>query len=213
MAILTDIIVHHFGGVGNDAHASTQHFTVEDIARAHKERWNFPSQYIKGELGYVGYHFVIEDNGIITQCRALGEESAHCKGHNFTSVGIALAGNFNVGTDTPTEAQIKSLKRLLITLVEGKRSIIEQYIVAPNTVFNFSGSHIFPHREFSQTDCYGWILTHYWARNLYIGYLSEKLRLLQDLIKLFFALKNTVRGIKPMPGRAGDDDRECSGSL
>lgn len=40
-----------------------------------------------------GYHFVVEQDGILLPGRPLAEEGAHAKGHNATSVGICVTGN------------------------------------------------------------------------------------------------------------------------
>lgn len=43
-------------------------------------------------LGYIGYHFVIDTDGTVETGRKVGEWGAHVKGHNTGSIGICLAG-------------------------------------------------------------------------------------------------------------------------
>lgn len=51
MADLRFIAIHHAGGLGTDNYASTKALTVGHIDNAHKDRWNFPSQYMKAPSG------------------------------------------------------------------------------------------------------------------------------------------------------------------
>lgn len=49
----------------------------------------------------IGYHALVEKIGgeyQVVAGRALHEHGAHCKGHNITSVGMALVGNFEEGS-------------------------------------------------------------------------------------------------------------------
>lgn len=90
------IIIHHSAGGG----------TVADINNWHKQR-GFP----KSELGYyVGYHYVIEKNGITIQTRLNDEIGCHTIGHNH-NIGICLIGNFEA--ERPTLEQYNSLWLLL----------------------------------------------------------------------------------------------------
>lgn len=103
--VATYAVLHHTG----DTSPLPQLKKVNDY---HKLRWDFIST-----LGwYVGYHYFIERNGVTTQTRANSEEGAHTKGHNLESVGIALAGNFDI--DAPSEAQLNALALLMEELAE-----------------------------------------------------------------------------------------------
>lgn len=139
------IIVHHTGGVDSDPLFDTSNQTFEVVNQYHKEKWNF-----KSSLGYyLGYHYFIDKAGKITQARADSDEGAHCIGHNLTSIGICLAGNFDI--TMPTTAQIESLKWLL-------NDKMETYGITPDKIY--------PHRTYSQKSCYGKNLSEDWARNL-----------------------------------------------
>jgi N-acetylmuramoyl-L-alanine amidase len=79
-------------------HTTASNHTVEQIDAYHKS------------LGWdgCGYHFVVEKNGDVIQCRDLTQIGAHVLGANDSSVGIAW-----IGTDQPTKEQYESL--LVIT--------------------------------------------------------------------------------------------------
>jgi N-acetylmuramoyl-L-alanine amidase len=59
-------------------------------------------------LRHIGYHFVIDTDGAIEKCRAIGETGAHVKGFNVGSIGICL-----VGTDAFTLEQWLTLGELI----------------------------------------------------------------------------------------------------
>ena len=56
----------------------------------------------------VGYHYVINKNGVIEYGRKEDEIGAHCEGHNKNSIGICVGGDKRF-----TYAQIKSLRFLV----------------------------------------------------------------------------------------------------
>ena len=43
----------------------------------------------------IGYHFLIRRNGFVEVGRHPDEVGAHCKGHNYESIGVALAGGID----------------------------------------------------------------------------------------------------------------------
>lgn len=137
------IIVHHFGGTEANPLADSSKATAQEVDSWHKARWpGFTSQEFRndnGELYHVGYHFVIERNGKIVQCRGYKEEGAHCIGQNKSSIGVALAGNFDL--TRPTAAQEKSFVKLY-------RQIKAAYP-------DISAEDIYPHRKYANKTCYG----------------------------------------------------------
>lgn len=181
---IDEIIIHHTGGLGTNSQASTQHLTVKDIDAAHKLRWSD----FKSKLGYyVGYTFVIERDGKLTQTRLIGEETAHTIGHNTRSIGIVLCGNFNKGVDTPTIEQKMRLKSLIRSLVGFNHA--ENLAYQNNTEMKLSLQAIYPHRKFSQTDCCGSSLSDRWVQDM-LGVedesfvLSLKVKVLQLMVQL-----------------------------
>jgi len=143
-----EIIVHHDGV----SRAGPSLKIVDDF---HRQR-GFPLS----SLGFhVGYHFWIERDGTLIQTRAPNEEGAHCVGHNLSSIGIGLAGNFDV--EHPTPAQIDILGKVLVRTCDG---------------FDIPITNITPHRRFAAKTCYGSLLPDNWAA---IVMLQQKVR---DLI-------------------------------
>ncbi len=105
---------------------------------------------MKSSLGYyIGYHWYISKDGTAKQGRADLDEGAHTIGYNNKSIGICLAGNFDV--TYPTQPQIDSLKKLIN--VYAKR-------------FNIPKENIVPHRKFAVKSCYGNKLSDDWAAKL-----------------------------------------------
>lgn len=152
--IPTRIIWHHSG----DKSLAPQ---LGKINAYHKTR-NFPIS----RLGfYVGYHWLIEQDGTIAQTRNEDEIGAHDQGENTNSIGICLAGNFNLAL--PSEAQTKSASLLL--------GEIRHRWKIPLT-------RIEPHRWDDETDCPGKLLPDIWLVRQYLE------RDANPAIRLFFYL-------------------------
>ena len=86
----------------------------------------------------IAYQFVIDQTGQIYEGRSLNVRGAHTGGHNTSTVGIVLLGNFMTGE--PTEAQMASLRTLSACLIDA-----------------YDITHIAGHRDFQPgiTDCPG----------------------------------------------------------
>lgn len=87
---------------------------------------------------YVGYHFVIEKNGAVIKARMSDEIGAHDQGENPDSVGICLAGNFDI--EMPTYAQELAFRVVLLELM---------------LKWGITLLQIEPHRRDDQTSCPG----------------------------------------------------------
>lgn len=145
------IICHHSGGTDLNPLQDSSNYTVEQCNQDHKLRFDF-----KSSLGWwVGYQYFIDRQGQLTQCRLDTEEGAHTIGQNDSSIGICLAGNFDV--TLPTFEQKLALKNLLIKKTKE---------------WNIDPKDIYPHRHFASKTCYGTLLADSWAKEL-IPTLSE----------------------------------------
>lgn len=134
------LIVHH-----SAASSPTPQFTA--INSWHKAR-DFPIS----SLGfYVGYHYVIEKDGELKTARGESEIGAHTIGHNDSSIGICLVGNFDF--EYPTAQQVGTLGAMLTSVV---------------TRYRLTVADIYPHRAYKSTSCYGSRLGNDWARAVYL---------------------------------------------
>ena len=97
----TDVIViHHTGFPGADKDSA-----ADAIHKYHQEA--------NGWAG-IGYHYLIRKDGMIEQGRRPPTVGAHVWQHNQNSVGVCLAGNFDLGR--PTAAQMDAVKELVAWL-------------------------------------------------------------------------------------------------
>jgi len=139
------LIVHHTGASETNPKEDTSHHTFEIVNAWHKKLWNF-----KSSLGhYIGYQYFIDKTGKVTQGRADTDEGAHTLGKNLSSIGICLAGNFDV--TEPTKEQVEALKVIL-------KAKMSQYGIPLKNVV--------PHRQFANKSCYGSKLSDEWVQNL-----------------------------------------------
>lgn len=104
MRQINEIIVHC------TATAEGKAFRAVDIDRWHRERgWDC-----------IGYHYVVDLDGKVELGRPEAKVGAHCKGHNANSIGVVYVGGLakdgKTPKDTRTNAQIASLRSLLIAL-------------------------------------------------------------------------------------------------
>ncbi len=85
--------------------------TVEDVRRWHAAR----------RFKDIGYHFIIELDGICFDGRPLSQAGAHVRGHNPNTIGICYIGGTDntpekKPKDTRTEAQKRTLRKLISDL-------------------------------------------------------------------------------------------------
>lgn len=115
------VVIHHSATVQKviSREATIRHITA--IARGHRA------------LGWpgIGYHYVIGPGGLIYQTNRLETVSYHVGGHNTTSVGVCMLGDFT--RSDPTENQLASARALVAWL----------------------GWPVVPHKALNQTRCPG----------------------------------------------------------
>lgn len=133
----TVVITHHA--------LSQKHHTVEDVDAWHRARWpGFTSR----NGWHVGYHYVIETDGTVTQTREHDEEGAHTVGMNKSSIGVCFIGNFDL--HYPSPAQLEAWDALY-------RKLQAAYPGIPTK----------PHRAYANKSCHGKLLSDdYFARRV-----------------------------------------------
>ena len=97
------------------------------------DRFKIVDDYHKS-LGWdgIGYNWFIEKSGALKQGRKENTTGAHTIGHNSDSIGICLAGNFDL--EMPTPIQVETLKKLV-------KDKMKEYSV--------SLENVVPHRYFA----------------------------------------------------------------
>lgn len=171
--IPTKIITHHA--------VSLKTHTAEDVDDWHKDRWpGFTSKVFKNKRGqyyHVGYHYVIEWDGTIVQCRGEGEEGAHCVGLNTSSIGVCFIGNFD--NHLPSKEQE-------IAFINLYSKLYEKYPIAP--------TEILPHRRYANKSCHGALLIDAYFGNLVSDVpLKKKILDLQQIVIQLTALLTKKR--------------------
>ena len=121
------IVIHHAGFPDGDKDSS-----AEEIHKFHQE--------VNGWAG-IGYHYVIRKDGTIEQGRRPKAVGAHAYQHNKNSVGICVAGNFEL-VKVPS-VQLDSLKLLTAWLCQ-------RYKLNP-----MKKGVIVGHRNLNDTNCPG----------------------------------------------------------
>jgi len=92
-----------------------KYFNALDIDYWHKKRgFHRNKSFIssKNPLGYIGYHFVIDIDGVCESGRRLDEMGAHARGRNETSLGICMIGRdkFTLSQWIALRSKIEALK-------------------------------------------------------------------------------------------------------
>lgn len=101
-------------------HSAVQSTTsqLNGVNNYHRGKWN-----MKSTLGwYVGYNYFIDVSGKVTNTRAVGEETMAQVGHNFNTISICLAGDFN--KHLPNKRQIESLQKIIRNHPEIPESLV-----------------------------------------------------------------------------------------
>ncbi len=122
---ITEIIVHCADT------KTSQDFSVEDIRRWHVEGNGWSD---------IGYHYVIDLNGVVHPGRPVEKTGAHVKGHNTGSIGICYIGGVEEDGKTPKDTRTEKQKDALDNLVFILTDI-------------FFGATVHGHNEFASKAC------------------------------------------------------------
>jgi hypothetical protein len=137
------LVIHHTGELDTE---ERRHMTGPERVRA-----IYKMHTVGNGWGDVGYHFLIDDDGVLYEGRAGGHGviGAHVYCANTGTIGVALIGNYQ--NRYPPEKQLMSLRWLLADLAD-------EYGLDPNgrTVFHGrSMPTIVTHRDLAATQCAG----------------------------------------------------------
>lgn len=183
-ATITNIAVHHSGGIGQDQFASSAHLSAKKISDAHKIRWDFPSKHMRQPASpvevnwpwYAGYNVIYDPKDrSFTQTRAIGEETAAQYGHNKDTFSICIIGNYMTlpgswprqPVDELTHYTVEDVTKFLHDLIDGNR---RNLFVVPGTVASLTIARVQPHRFYQQTECYGDFMGDAYFRDRLIAY-------------------------------------------
>ena len=97
------------------ARGSVQLYAVN---RYHRDLWWTRSHF----NWFVGYNYFIDSDGTLTYTREIGEETMAQKGHNWDTISVCLAGNFDI--ESPSGAQKQVLRGLYNKVREDYPNII-----------------------------------------------------------------------------------------
>jgi len=103
------LVLHHTGNRGD--------YSVPKILRFQTERTGWAA---------IGYHYVINGDGVIINTRQLEFEGAHVYGHNHGNIGIVLSKNLN--SSEPTKEMLEATNNLI-------RDLQEKYLIPNNQIY------------------------------------------------------------------------------
>jgi hypothetical protein len=129
MGPILRITIHHDGmaPVALRSRGDVAH-RLEFIRRSHANRgW-----------ADIGYHYAIDPEGRIWECRPVRLQGAHVKDHNENNLGIVVLGNFD--EQVPTAAALTSL---------------DNFVSDRMRAFRLPISRVHTHQEFTPTACPG----------------------------------------------------------
>lgn len=101
-------------GLGNRRRTAAQIIDGWHMQRGFARQPDAVAAYNSG-LPHIGYHYVIDLDGLVQGGRRLSEVGAHVAGHNANSIGICLVGGAERVAQY-SRAQWASLKQLVTTL-------------------------------------------------------------------------------------------------
>jgi N-acetyl-anhydromuramyl-L-alanine amidase AmpD len=115
-----------------------EQIVIHHSAQSNGDPFQYAAYHVKthGWAG-IGYHYVIQKDGLIFQTQQLETVSYHARNCNENSIGICLTGNYNV-----EQVPIEQLEALYGLIDEIKRTLRRNLL-------------ILPHHDCTSTDCPG----------------------------------------------------------
>lgn len=169
---------------------SAKHHTAADVGLWHYQRWGgySPSTLLPGNdvRRYCGYHIVINWDGTWEQVRNFTDEGIHCKGQNFSSIGVVFMGDGD--KHKPSIAQQNAWRN------EVWPFILSYY---PEILTQ----QIYPHRKYANKSCHGKLLSDTYYSDLLVikddyDYMEAHLEKLRQLVNRLYTLLARERMLK-----------------
>jgi len=101
----------------------------------------------------IGYHYVIELDGVVRDGRPLERPGAHVEGYNKNSVGICYIGGLATDGKTPKDTRTPAQKAAL-------------YALTVQLLSRFPEATVHGHREFAAKACPSFDVQRDWAAHL-----------------------------------------------
>ena len=124
MRKINEIIVHCA------ATPEGKNFKAADIDRWHRER----------KMKCIGYHYVVDLDGMVEPGRPESEIGAHCLAHNQNSIGVCYVGGLAADGKTPKDTRTVAQKEALLALLKKLRA-------------KYPKASIHGHRDFASKAC------------------------------------------------------------
>lgn len=119
-------------------------FTKEDLHRLHVK--------VNG-WSDIGYHFYIDQQGCVHDCRPLNRRGAHVKDHNTNNIGVCLEGGIN--------AKGKATYNFSVVQMDAAKYLVQEL----SEKYNIPVDEIKGHRDwFPDLNCDGVIDHHDWLK-------------------------------------------------
>lgn len=143
MRLLTEIIVHCAATRQSWMSTSGTTAKVKEIKRWH----------IANGWSDIGYHYIIDRNGVVATGRALSKVGSHVAGRNANTVGICLIGGHGA------DASDAFLKNYTASQDKALRELIDKIRLENPSITAVSG-----HNEFSNKACPGFNVKRWYAQ-------------------------------------------------
>ena len=98
---------------------------VKEIRRWHVEERGWSD---------IGYHFIIDRDGIVYEGRPVSRIGAHTKGYNKASIGVCLIGGHGGGADDQFEEHFTEAQR--VSLIKLRRELLGKHPITKTSGHN-----------------------------------------------------------------------------
>lgn len=90
----------------------------------------------------IGYHYVIDLDGVVHVGRDVNKVGSHCAGHNASTIGVCYVGGCGADGKTPKDTRTAEQKAALVSLVKELMSM-----------YGLDSQHVHCHNEYAAKAC------------------------------------------------------------